>query len=178
MGETQTLLSLLLTPNVYIYLLAKTKQSWQKITKHFPLDLVISCHLNLTNSSQQQCWRPSKTSVAWWSKLVFNLKIPTGFWVFHLSDTAIGGGPFVVVLGQGEGADTGSRRAFAAGGLRLLQATVVVTLLGRVLLVLHWIGSGKRHSAMGELQWRRGEGPSVRQQSNYNLGPKTRLIDH
>lgn len=84
-----------------------------------------------------------------------------------------------MVLRQGERADAGPRGALAAGGLGLLQAAVVVTLLGGVLLILHRIGGGKCHPAMRQLESREEkEGPSVTQQSNYNLGPKSRVIDH
>ena len=44
-------------------------------------------------------------------------RCPTVLGVLHLSDAAVGGGPLVVVLGEGQGPDAGPRRALAAGRL-------------------------------------------------------------
>ena len=74
--------------------------------------------------------------------------------VLHLSDAAVGRGSLVVVLGQRQGADPGPRGGLGAGRLRLLQAAVVVAVLGRVLQVLQvlrLIGRGESHSAVGRL---------------------------
>lgn len=66
---------------------------------------------------------------------------PTIFHVLCLTDTAIRRCPLVAVLGQGEGAQPGARRALAARRLRLVQATVVAalqrSLLVRVLGLAH-----------------------------------------
>lgn len=71
--------------------------------------------------------------------------------VLHLSNAAVGRGPLVVVLRQRQGPDPRPRRRLGAGRLRLLQAAVVVAVLGRVLQVLRLIGRGEGDSAVGEL---------------------------
>lgn len=71
--------------------------------------------------------------------------------VLHLADAAVGRGPLVVVLRQRQRPDPGPRRRLGAGRLRLLQAAVVVAVLGRVLQVLRLIGRGEGHSAVGGL---------------------------
>ena len=76
----------------------------------------------------------------------------TGLGVLHLPDAAVRGGPLVVVLGQGQGpSDAGPVGRLGAGCLGLLQAAVIVTVLGGVLQVLSLIGCGEGHSAVGEL---------------------------
>lgn len=72
--------------------------------------------------------------------------------VLHLADAAVGSGPLVVVLRERQGPDPGPRRGLGAGRLRLLQAAVVVAVLGRVLEVLRLIGCGEGHPAVGELR--------------------------
>lgn len=72
--------------------------------------------------------------------------------VLHLTDAAVGRGPLVVVLRQRQGPDTRARRRLGARRLRLLQAAIVVTVLGRILQVLRLIGRGEGHSTMGQLR--------------------------
>lgn len=71
--------------------------------------------------------------------------------VLHLADAAVGRGSLVVVLRQRQRADPRARRRLGAGRLRLLQAAVVVAVLGRVLQVLRLIGRGEGHAAVGQL---------------------------
>lgn len=71
--------------------------------------------------------------------------------VLHLSDAAVRGGPLIVVLRQRQRSDPRARRRLGAGRLRLLQAAVVVAVLGRILQVLRLIGRGEGHPAVGEL---------------------------
>lgn len=71
--------------------------------------------------------------------------------MLHLADAAVGCGPLVVILGQRQGADPRPRRRLGAGGLRLLQTAVIVTVLGRVLQVLGLVGRGEGDSTVGEL---------------------------
>lgn len=68
--------------------------------------------------------------------------------VLHLSYAAIGRRALVVVLGQGQGAEPGSRGRLAGRRLRLLQATVIVTVLGRVLQLLGLTGGGECDAAV------------------------------
>lgn len=68
--------------------------------------------------------------------------------VLHLSYAAIGGGALIVVLGQGQGAKPGPRGRLAGWRLRLLQAAVVVAVLGRVLQLLGLAGGGEGDSAV------------------------------
>lgn len=71
--------------------------------------------------------------------------------VLHLADAAVGRGPLVVVLRQRQRPDPRPGRRLGAGRLRLLQAAVVVAVLGRVLQVLRLIGRGEGNSAVGQL---------------------------
>lgn len=71
--------------------------------------------------------------------------------VFHLADAAVRRGPLIVVLRQSQGPDPRPRRRLGAGGLRLLQAAVVVAVLGRILQILRLIGRGEGHPAVREL---------------------------
>lgn len=71
--------------------------------------------------------------------------------VLHLADAAVGRGPLVVVFRQRQRADPRARRRLGTGRLRLLQAAVVVAVLGRVLQVLRLIGRGEGHAAVGQL---------------------------
>lgn len=71
--------------------------------------------------------------------------------VLHLANAAVGRGPLVVILWQRQWANPRPWRWLGAGRLRLLQAAVVVAVLGRVLQVLRLIGRGEGHSAVGEL---------------------------
>lgn len=72
--------------------------------------------------------------------------------MLHLADAAVRSGALEVVLGQRQGPDPGPRRGLGAGRLRLLQAAVVVAVLGGVLELLRLIGCGEGHSAVGELR--------------------------
>lgn len=71
--------------------------------------------------------------------------------VLRLADAAVGSGALVVLLRRRQGPDPGPRRRLGAGRLRLLQAAVVVAVLGRVLQVRRLIGCGEGHAAVGEL---------------------------
>lgn len=73
------------------------------------------------------------------------------------ANASVRGGSLVVVLRQGQGPDARARRRLAAGGLGLLQAAVIVAVLGGVLQVLHGVGSGESHSPMGVLKNKRGK---------------------
>lgn len=93
------------------------------------------------------------------SKYTGRGKTPPGLTVLrvlHLADAAVGRGPLVVVLRQSQRPDPRARRGLGAGRLRLLQAAVVVAVLGRVLEILRLIGRGEGHSAVGQL-WTVGE---------------------
>lgn len=71
--------------------------------------------------------------------------------VLHLANAAVRCGPLVVVLRQSQRPDPRPRRWLGAGGLRLLQAAVVIAVLGCVLQILRLIGRREGHSTVGQL---------------------------
>lgn len=78
--------------------------------------------------------------------------------VLLLPDAALGGGALVALLGQRQGSQPRPRRTLAAGGFRVLQATVVTTAV--VGLADHREG----HPSEGPLQQRK-----KKQQHNMGL---------
>ena len=106
-------------------------------------------------------------SVCWWMEEVEEVErgveggeTPPGLTVLrvlHLANAAVGRGPLVVVLRQRQRANPRPWRWLGAGRLWLLQAAVIVAVLGRVLQVLRLIGRGEGHSAVGELWLADGE---------------------
>ena len=72
--------------------------------------------------------------------------VPTVLHVFLLSHTALGGGPLVPLLWQGEGSEAGAGGALAARRLRVLHAAVIAT------GVLRLADHGEGHPARSPLQ--------------------------
>lgn len=68
--------------------------------------------------------------------------------VLHLSYAAVGGGALIVILRQRQGTEARPRGRLAGWRLRLLQTTVVVTVLGRVLQLLGLAGGGEGDSTV------------------------------
>lgn len=103
----------------------------------------------------------------------------TGDWnhtvlgVLGLSNTSIRSGSLVVVLRQGQGPDAWTRWWLAARSFRLLQATVIVAVLGGVLQVLHGVGGGEGHSPMGVLKRKK-----KRQRGQQNETLWARMFSH